>query len=250
MAERDLSDFGLSPAVYIQCSDLLAVFKPSLRGLLCTRDSPRARHAEGAWCCETVTCPISRCSQSQADGQSQAMASGPCTLSGKPWQSPAAGSLPGIINLPVLRHHPSLLLKLCLGRESSSQRPLHKPTHTTTALLRKMIHWCLKIPQTGALADFMTNFPRRHRGRQSLMLRLASTPCEYLSAITTDSRARSLHIIPLFVHKFPLKGLQRPHTASSQAFRLLKPSQPDRMVPLNYKQHGTIFYYNARHYYF
>lgn len=154
------------------------------------------------------------------------------------------------ISLPFSLISLSLLLKLCLGGESGSQRPLHKPTPTATALLRKMIHQCLKIPQTRALADFTTDFPQRHRGRQWLMLRLASTPREYLSAITTDSRARSLHIILLFVHKFPLKGFRHPHTASSQAFRLLKPSQPDRMVPRNYKQRGTIFYYNTRHYYF
>lgn len=190
------------------------------------------------------------CPRSQADRQRQATSPCSCALSGKPRQSPAAGSPPGITNLPVLRRRLSPLVKLCLGRESSSQRPLHKPTPTTTALLRKMIHWCLKIPQTGALADFMTDFPRRHGGQQSLMLRLASTPREYLSAITTDSRAWSLHIILLFVHKFPLKGFQHPHAASSQASRLLKPSEPDRMVPHNYKQHGTILYYNTCHYYF
>lgn len=201
---------------------------------------------EGAWCLGVTNRPSPDHPWLQADWQTQATA--PCSrwVPGKPQHSRAASSVLGMTNLPVLRHCLSLLLKLCFGRKWFTKT--FTQTHpTTTALLRKMIHWCLKIPQTGALTDFMTDFPRRHWGQQWLMLRLASTPWEYLSAITTDSRARSLHIILLFVHKFPLKGFQHPHTASSQAFRLLKPSQPDRMVPRNYKQCRTIFYDNTRH---
>lgn len=239
IAERDFIDFVLSPNVYIKASDILTVIMPSLLGLLCRRQSPRARHMERAWCLEAMTCPISR----TAHGcRWQPLTPTHCLANlGRPQLQ---------AHLPVLRHRPSLLPKLCLARESGSHRPLHKPTPTTTALLRKIIHWCLKVPQTGASDDFMTNFPQRHQGRQSLMLCLALTPCECLSAITTGNRAWSLHIILLLVHKFPLKGFQHPHTASSQAFKLLQPSQPDRMVPRNYKQHGTIFYYNTQHYYF
>lgn len=196
---------------------------------------------EGAWCLEAMTHPVPRTTCG-------------CRQTGRLWwQLPApAGCLANLSrsNCRLCSWHnkspcPSasplpLLLKLCFGRKRFTKT--FTQTHPmTTALLRKMIHWCLKIPQTGALTDFMTDFPRRHWGQQWLMLHLASTPCEYLSAITTDSRAQSLHIILLFVHKFPLKGFQHPHTASSQAFRLLKPSQPDRMVPRNYKQCRTIF---------
>jgi len=52
------------------------------------------------------------------------------------------------------------------------------------------------------------------------MLCLALAPCEYLSAITTDSEAWSLHIALLFVHKFPLKGFQHPHMDSTQALKV------------------------------
>lgn len=48
MAKRDFIDFVLSTAVHIREPDLVIFFNPSFLELLHSRQSPRARHVEGA----------------------------------------------------------------------------------------------------------------------------------------------------------------------------------------------------------
>lgn len=108
MAERAFMDFFLSPTVYAKGSDLLTVFTPSFLGLLCMRRRPGTRHMERARCLEATTCPVSGTAGGRRQtGRGRRETPAPA-LPGKPRHSTAAGSLPGITNLPVLRHRLSL----------------------------------------------------------------------------------------------------------------------------------------------